>query len=234
MSAPAATLQGYLPLQGPARRLRRALWVAVLIALVSAFANLGDMAVVRVLRGLPAEGPPASHLYLWVGLVQALWFLVSASLWLAWFWHAYANLPALGARRLRFGRWWALGAWLLPVFSLFRPKQVLNDVWRASDPDLPPDPGDRWRGRPVAALLGWWWLAFLASVLVRSVTTETVHAAASFMLLGLLPEQLDRYQASAGAQVLADLLTVLTGLLALRVVRRVSARQERRAARLAG
>jgi hypothetical protein len=54
------------------------------------------------------------------------------------------------------------------------------------------------------------------------------------MLLGLLPEQLDRYQASAGAQVLADLLTVLTGLLALRVVRRVSARQERRAARLAG
>jgi hypothetical protein len=85
----------------------------------------------------------------------------------------------------------------------------------------------------VAALLGWWWLAFLASVLVRSVTTQSVHAAASFMLLGLLPEQLDRYQASAGAQVLADLLTVLTGLLALRVVRRVSARQERRATYLA-
>jgi hypothetical protein len=27
----------------------------------------------------------------------------------------------------------------LPVFSRFRPKQLLNDIWRASDPDLPPD-----------------------------------------------------------------------------------------------
>ena len=52
------------------------------------------------------------------------------------------------------------------------------------------------------------------------------------MLLGLLPERLDRFQASAGMQVLADLLTVLCGLLALRVVRRTTARQGERAARL--
>jgi hypothetical protein len=85
----------------------------------------------------------------------------------------------------------------------------------------------------VAELLGWWWLAFVASVLVRSITTSAVHAAADFMLLGLLPERLDRFQASAGMQVLADLLTVLCGLLALRVVRRTTARQDERAARLA-
>jgi hypothetical protein len=70
-------------------------------------------------------------------------------------------------------------------------------------------------------------------VLVRSITTEAVHAAADLMLLGLLPERLDRFQPSAGMQVLADLLAVLTGLLAVRVVRRTSARQDERAARLA-
>ncbi|MDF2745068.1 MAG: hypothetical protein K0S88_6446, partial [Actinomycetia bacterium] len=37
----------------------------------------------------------------------------------------------------------------------------------------------------------------------------------------------------AGMQILADLLTVVCGLLALRVVRRTSARQGERAARLA-
>jgi hypothetical protein len=215
----AGALEGYLPLRRPGRRLRLSLWVAILLALASALANLSEQAT--------------GELYLWVGLAQALWFLVTASLWLAWFRRAYLNLPALGARRLRFRRWWAVGAWLVPVFSLFRPKQVLNDVWRASDPELPPDQGDSWRGRPVAELLGWWWLAFLASVLVRSVTTEAVHAAADFMLLGLLPERFDQFQASAGMQALADLLTVLTGLLALRVVRRTSARQDERAARMA-
>jgi len=224
-----AALEGYLPLRRPARRVRRALWLSILLALTSAAVNFGGTEAALVLFGDQASG----DLYLWVGAFQAAWFLVTAALWLAWFRRAYLNLPALGARRLRFRPWWAVGAWLLPVFSLFRPKQVLNDIWRASDPDLPPDQVDSWRRRPVAEVLGWWWLAFVASILVRSITTDAVHAAADFMLLGLLPEQLDRFQASAGMQVVADLLTVLCGLLALRVVRRTTARQGERAARLA-
>jgi serine/threonine protein kinase len=226
--ASAAALEGYLPLRRPARRVRLALGVSILLALASAAANVGDTQTARELTG-----GGAGDLHLWVGAVQAAWFLVTAGLWLAWFRRAYLNLPALGARRLRFRPWWAVGAWLVPVFSLFRPKQVLNDIWRASDPDLPPDQADLWRRRPVAELLGWWWLAFLASVLVRSITTEAVHAAADLMLLGLLPERFDRFQPSPGMQVLADLLTVLCGLLALRVIRRTTARQHDRAARLA-
>jgi serine/threonine protein kinase len=226
----AAALEGYLPLRRPGRRVRRALWVSILLALASAAANLGDTRAARLLAG---DGVSTGDLYLWVGLVQAGWFLVTAGLWLAWFRRAYLNLPALGARRLRYRPWWAVGAWLLPVFSLFRPKQILNDVWRASDPALPADQADTWRRRPVAELLGWWWLAFLASILVRSVTTEAVHAAADVMLLGLLPERFDRFQPSPGMQVLADLLTVVCALLALRVVRRTTARQGDRAGRLA-
>jgi serine/threonine protein kinase len=224
-----AALEGYLPLRRPARRVRWALWISILLALTSAAVNFADTRAALVLFGDQASG----DLYLWVGAAQAAWFLVTAVLWLAWFRRAYRNLPALGARRLRFRLWWAVGAWLLPVFSLFRPKQVLNDVWRASDPDLAPDQAATWRGRPVAELLGWWWLAFVASVLVRSITTAAVHAAADFMLLGLLPTQLDRFQASAGMQVVADLLTVVCGLLALRVVRRATTRQGERAAHLA-
>jgi serine/threonine protein kinase len=232
-------LEGYLPLRRPARRARTGLWVSILLALASAAVNFADTRAALLLFGDQASG----SLYLWVGAAQAGWFLVTAGVWLAWFRRAYLNLPALGARRLRFRPWWAVGAWLLPMFSLFRPKQLLNDIWRASDPEgvgeplrgraLPPDQAASWRGRPVAGLLGWWWLAFVASVLVRSITTDAVHAAADFMLLGLLPERLDRFQASPGMQVLADLLTVLCGLLALRVVRRTTARQDERAARVA-
>jgi len=227
---PVAALEGYLPLRRAARRARVALWLSILLALASAAANLGDT---RIARQLAGDGASSGDLYLWVGLVQAAWFLVTAGHWLGWFRRAYLNLPALGARRLRYRPWWAVWAWLLPVFSLFRPKQLLNDIWRASDPDLPPDQADAWRKRPVAELLGWWWLAFLASVLVRSITTEAVHSAADLMLLGLLPERLDRFQASAGMQIAADLLTVVCGLLALRVVNRTTTRQHDRATRLA-
>jgi serine/threonine protein kinase len=229
---PAIDLLAYQPLRRPARRVRLALWVAIIIALVGTFANFGDTVVVGLLEGR-APGP-TSDLARGVSVVQALWFLVSATLFLAWFRRGYTNLAPLGAHRLRYGRWWTVGAWVLPVFSLFRPKQLLNDIWRASDPDLPPDMGDRWRRRPVTPLLHWWWLAFLASIMVRSITTEAVRTAASVMTLGLLASQLDRFEATADVQVLADLLTVLAGLLALRVVRRTTMRQEQRAARLAG
>src|SRR5215207_5646007 len=138
-AAPAAALEGYLPLRRAARRARVALWLSILLALASAAANLGDT---RIARQLSGGGASSGDLYLWVGLVQAAWFLVTAGLWLGWFRRAYRNLPALGARRLRYRPWWAVGAWLLPVFSLFRPKQVLNDIWRASDPNLPLDRPD--------------------------------------------------------------------------------------------
>jgi hypothetical protein len=231
---PAVDVVAYQPLRGPARRARLAIWVAVLLAVASVLANLGDTWVVGLLEGQEPQPGPARGFALGVGIVQALWFLVSAALFLVWFRRAYINLAPLGARGLRYGRWWTVGAWVLPVFSLFRPKQLLNDIWRASDPALPPDMGDDWRRRPVTPLLGWWWTTFLASILVRSITTEAVHAAASLMTLGLLPSQLDRFQASADMQVLADLLTMLAGLLAVRVVRRTTLRQEQRAVRLAG
>ncbi len=65
------------------------------------------------------------------------------------------------------------------------------------------------------------------------MTVESVHALASVMTFGL-SRRLDAVAPSAGAQATADLLTVLAGLLALRVVRLTTARQEARATRLAG
>src|SRR6266545_4148948 len=130
---PAVDLVAYQPLHRPARRARLAVRVATLIAIVGAFANLADTWLVGFLEGRAPRPGPATGLALGVGILQALWFLVSATLFLAWFRRAYANLTPLGARRLRYRPWWALGAWVLPVFSLFRPKQLLNDIWRASD-----------------------------------------------------------------------------------------------------
>jgi hypothetical protein len=232
--APSALLLAYQPLRRPAARLRRSLWLAVAVATVGVAVNLDDTAAARFLRGEPPDASAPSDLAVGVSLVQAGVFVLTAVLFLTWFRRAYANAAALGAGRLRFAGGWAVAGWLVPVFSLFRPKQLLNDVWRASDPELPADAGDAWRGRPVPALLGWWWLAFLASILARSVTVESVHAVTAFMTFGLLSHQLDRVEPSAGAQAFADLLTVLAGLLALRVVRRTTRRQEARAARLAG
>ncbi len=139
----------------------------------------------------------------------------------------------LAARGLRFAAGWAIGAWFVPILGLVRPKQVLNDIWRASDPDLAADDDGSWRRAPVPSVLTWWWLAFLASLIVRAITTESVHTLAVMMTFGLASRPLDQVQPTSGVQSLADLLTVVAGLLALRVVRIITTRQEARAAKRA-
>jgi serine/threonine-protein kinase len=233
-STPAAPVLAYQPLGRAAARARRALWLAVALAAVGVGANLADTAAARSVWGDPTGAGAPGRLAVGVSAAQALVFVLTAVLFLAWSRRAYANVGALGVRSLRFARWWVVAGWLVPVFSLFRPRQVLGDIWRASDPDLPAGAGERWRDRRVPVLLDWWWLAFLASTLARSVTIESVHALTAFMTFGLASRQLDRFEASAGAEAVADLLTVVAGLLALRMVAKLTARQEARAARLAG
>ena len=57
----------------------------------------------------------------------------------------------------RFGHGWAIGAWFVPFLSLWRPKQIVNDVWRATA-----TPSGC--GRPPVLLLAWWlsWIAGLS------------------------------------------------------------------------
>jgi hypothetical protein len=79
-------------------------------------------------------------------LILIIVYLIGAVIFLFWFHRAYANLDALGARR-RHGKGWSIGGWFVPILNLFRPKQIVNDIWRGSseaeDWRIP-----RWRSSP--------------------------------------------------------------------------------------
>jgi hypothetical protein len=155
------------------------------------------------------------------GLFQLVALLVTGILFIIWLYRATQNLTALGAGKLRYGPGWAIGAWFIPIFSLWGPKQVINDAWRASDPDLPAWHGDAWRGKPVPWWWMLWWLAFLISgfLVIPSIgITER--------------SSLGEVQAAEGSVFAADLLSVMAGILAIFVVRTLSQRQMDRASRL--
>ena len=106
---------------------------------------------------------------------------------LAVFWarRLYGNLRPLGIRELRFSEGWALGTSLVPVINLFRPKQIVNDIWRAGGPE--PQPADAWDGRPVSNLLSWWWFFWVVLWLptlflgLEAEEPERVRSIGSFL-----------------------------------------------------
>ena len=141
---------------------RRTLWLEIAVAVAGVVANLRDTSAWHRLLGEPPGPATPSALSDLVFGAEGLVLLLVAVLFLAWFRRVYRNLEALGARGLRFKTGWAFWGWFVPLLGLLRPKQLLDDVWRASDPDLPPttparggddrcracSPGGGWRSSP--------------------------------------------------------------------------------------
>jgi hypothetical protein len=128
-----------------------------------------------------------------LGGLRLLLFAATATLFLAWIYHARANVRALGVRRPRFTRGWAVGAFLVPGLNLFRPYAVLGEIWQASDPTILDPFG--WRGARVPRCLRLWWGATVAWVALAAVAA--LAEATAGVVLG-------RMRLAAALSVAAD------------------------------
>ncbi|MGH2809179.1 MAG: DUF4328 domain-containing protein [Actinomycetota bacterium] len=159
-------------------------------------------------------------------LLSVFWY-VTAIVFLIWFYRAYQNMAALGV----YARWssgWAIGAWLIPILNLFRPKQMADDIWRSSDPTLPENPGHLWLSGKVAPLLHYWWAAWILSSFAPLLTMP-------FMFAGLdVNASPGPFFARFFGMFIATvgLGRLVAGAFAIPVVRQMTARQEYRAQKL--
>lgn len=84
----------------------------------------------------------------------------------SWMWIATANARNAGAL-VRHAPGWALGGWLVPVLNLWRPKQMIDDLWRASMPEVDTGVDLRYVRKP--ALVAFWWAAYLLGTFLPAI-----------------------------------------------------------------
>ena len=90
--------------------------------------------------------------------------------------------------------------------NFWRPKQIANDIWRAGNED-----GDT----GVSPLLAFWWAAFLISNLASNAAGRRSFSA----------ETAAELQNAAAIYAFADLVDIVAAVLAICVVRAITARQ---------
>lgn len=123
-------------------------------------------ALSEAMKGLPQPSEVAEAMK-WAGRVGSLgeigFYLAIAIGIVFWIWldRVRRNLPALGVRNARYQPYWTAVGFLLPVWNLFRPFQVVREIWKASDPEVPS--GSSWQESRTPVFLKWWWAAFLIS-----------------------------------------------------------------------
>jgi hypothetical protein len=143
-------------------------------------------------------------------LLQSGLGIVTAITFLKWIYRAYKNVRGFGAEGLRFSPGWAVGYYFIPILSLFRPAQVMSEIWRASY-----DPRN-WTRSPGTWLIATWWTLFL---LYSGVTQVSLQ-------LGIQASTNDQWTLAAVFAILGDFFSLPLTIVLLRLVTEIYKRQK--------
>ncbi len=203
----------------------RAMWAVGMILAVmcldvmlagSTYLQIGLLDRVRLgLRPTPAQAAANNARQQLLALAKLAFYIGSAIPFLMWFHRAHRNLPALGNRRLEYTPGWAVGAWFVPILNLFRPYQIMREVWKGSDPEnlQTSYPG----GAGGSAMVGWWWALFIVMGVSGNMTN-----------INSTDRSLDGLITTSWTLIVSSLLSLPAGLLAILMVRAVDANQQQR------
>ncbi|GAA3505398.1 hypothetical protein GCM10019016_125110 [Streptomyces prasinosporus] len=146
-------------------------------------------------------------------VLYLLGLLGTATLFIIWFHRVRHNAEVFAPDTQRRTPGWAIGGWFIPFGNLWIPRGIAQDVLRASQPD-PYASEVRHRG-----LLNAWWGMWIASNIFDRFTTaqydsaddpQAVHDAAGWLMTG-------------------SVLDIVAAVLALLLVRRLTAAQNDKA-----
>ena len=160
----------------------RANWTRVLlivfgvISLVSIFFTITEIGLLEQIESgaivSEAEVTNNDDRQAAIGALYIVAFVATVIAFCMWIHRASTNLPPLGVHDQRFSPRWAVGWWFVPIMWLFRPYQVMKEVWKGSYPIQGLVAQAAWRDAPASPLLGWWWAAWLLSAWVGDVGVQ--------------------------------------------------------------
>lgn len=154
-------------------------------------------------------------------LLRAPIYISTVVMFLVWIYRAHSNLTYLKSEYLEFTPGWAVGWWFVPFLNLFKPYQVVREIWSESDPDEinvsnePTFLSASLHQAPSYMLA--WWLFWIISNISSNVVSRAfdVEDPNSLQLFGI-------------AFIVNGVLSLIAAILAIMVVRDVTDRQDKR------
>ncbi len=142
-----------------------------------------------------------------VGLLSAITYIISAVTFIQWFRRAYYNLH-LKVNFLNYTEGWAAGCWFVPFINLYRPYQIMKELYEETD-ELLSKKGISVNQTFSTTLLGWWWAFWIINNFVgQFVFRYTLKA-----------ESIDELTTSTIASMIGNLLGIPLALIAIKVIK---------------
>lgn len=161
-----------------------------------------------------------------IGILAMIAQLALIITFIQWFRRAYHNLHKAGERNLLMSEGWASGAWFVPIMSLFRPYQIMIEIWErtqrlAGSSNTPVEDGIDFGSNEGStsskSVVGWWWAFWIGSSITANIAMQIV----------LRGETLEAYRLSATLSLFADAAGIISILFAVKMIKESQEHQNR-------
>lgn len=199
-----------------AKRAQLLVWIVMgldVISLVSSLMQLNLLKDIRNGISFPEEVLRSNDLREGViAILVLIATVVSAVTFIQWFRRAYYNLGKRANPLYKDG--WAAGAWFVPIISLFRPYQIMKEMWDKTTQLI--NSKSENKVKDSTAILGVWWALWIISSIAGNFL-----ARASFKA-----ETLDQLISSTMGDVFLSIIGIPLAIVAVLVIRKYAAKEE--------
>lgn len=144
-----------------------------------------------------------------IAIVHLVFYLLSTIFFIRWFRRAYFNLHLL-RRDLEFSEGWAAGAWFVPIVNLFRPYQIMTDLYRGMQRELQKR---QLTGFDLSfSLVNMWWTVWIVAMIIGQIVFR----------YALVAENLDELILSTIFQLAISVFQIPLTIITTRIIRNYS------------
>ena len=211
--APGRPVRGDRYLGWPAMAVTVGLVASIVLDLLSVvMVPVGETALVRTVPS--SIDARIVDIYTVFAIVGLLGLFATFGSFMLWSFRARASVEAWGIEGLDWGSGWAIGGWFIPFANFVIPKLVMDAIWSGT---MAPLGTTTTRRRSSLLINGWWW-TFVVS-----------HVAGGAIGSTLFTPQ-DGLAVFVGYTAVIAVLSILSAVLAIVLVRRITHQQQARQA----
>lgn len=189
--------------------------VMILFSVVTLFLNVGELKIYSMYSSdMPVEYMSDFEamfilLTVIVGLGWIFFNILFIIFYLIWKYRVYKNLQIAKVKGLGHSPGWAVGWYFIPIAHLFKPYQVMKEIWQATFYSRGPED---WKTKSVSGILLTWWLIYIFSNLLSSQNIFSDHTISA-------------YKKDAILSLLTEPLSIISGILLIIIIRKITKEQ---------
>lgn len=187
------------------------IWIVLIIEIISFISGYFQYNLIKIValgEEISTEAADANDIREQIiGIIYLIAFIISAITFIKWFRRAYYNLH-IKVNKLTFNEGWAAGCWFIPIVSLYRPYQIMRELFNETKVLF--EKNDIKLLKPFSInLLGLWWTLWIINNFVSQFAYR----------YSLKAETIDELINTTKANMIGNLIGVMLALITIKVIR---------------